>query len=40
VKGRVGGLLIFPRENFPSSDMLPPVTYFGDFWLNGQILNV
>jgi hypothetical protein len=32
--------LNFPTETFTSSGMLPPVTYFGDFWLNNQILHV
>ena len=25
------GSIYFSRENVPKSDMLPPVTYFGDF---------
>ena len=40
VGAKDGGLLTFPRDFFPFSDMLPAVTYFGGFWLNGQILNV
>ena len=34
-----GGSLYFPRENFPKPHMLPPVTFFGEFRRQGQILD-